>query len=235
MKQPKIPFKTLLLTVALGVAVGMLLLRPMLGRKAERVAPAASGSQFPQLLANLNTALASRDPYLLAQQGQALQTFEATGDSKASGREPWRRQKLELWLLAVEGVRGTLDPAFDLHDRPSLNLSPMTKGGVGSNSGMDPAAIRDSRVQADYERRLAENARKVETHTYQLALRRLNDDWTQALKSHVDSEYDTSVPSDRAEVTTLIDRQASIEGDKERLRALLVDGSVATASLGVDP
>jgi hypothetical protein len=177
--------------------------------------------------------LSSDDADAIARGGQQLHAFKVAANSELPAHNQWRIRKLELWLAAVDGVRSKFDPTFDSHDAPTLNLTPMTKNGIGSNSGMDPAAIKDKDVADDYKRRLAANAEKAALHDYQLTLRRLDLDWTGELLRHVAAQYTNDSP-DRAEIRSAIETKVLNADNRASLRALLLgersEGSVLSSN-----
>jgi hypothetical protein len=184
----------------------------------------------------LNRAFSSRDVHTIARCGRAVREFKLEPNADDSARSTWRVEKLKLWLSAIVQAHNSIDPDFSASDTPYLNVTPKTKRGVSSISGMDPGAIQDEEVQKDYLDRIKVNDRKAASRAYQMTLRKLDTDWTHELQTHVSSEY-TTARADIDEISEWIDRQPTDNNEKDKLRSLLMDpavvvqGTVATAAL----
>jgi hypothetical protein len=194
--------------------------------------PEGRSERYRQLTAELDRAFTAHDPDLLIKSAHAVRTFEASPGTPSSDPAPWRAEKLQLLLEAVDGARRGQDPHFNRDDLPSLNLVPPTRNGVAANSGVEPQAIQDLEARREYERLLQDNARKTTRYAYQITLRKLDADWTDNLKDHLAAQCASS-SEDQKDLNALIDQCATVaDDDKQKLRTLLIGNAVTAATVG---
>src|SRR4051812_17781357 len=67
-------------------------------------APLQGSREFVTLATEIKADLSSDNPAVVAQCGDRIRAFPLTGDSGTEPLAAWRREKLELWLIAVSSV-----------------------------------------------------------------------------------------------------------------------------------
>lgn len=82
-----------------------------------------------------------------------------------------RKKDMEVRLHAWQRLLNAIDPSWNAQDMPQLNVAP--PNGVNGISGMDPDAIEDPILRAEYEAAIEANSRKAKKYNEQYGLR----DW----------------------------------------------------------
>jgi len=134
----------------------------------------------------------------------AVRELEAAQDNLVGAPDTQRDKATLVWFDVFRAIDQALDPAFDPEDVGLLNLAPPAMGGVGYPSGVDPSAIPDPRVRAQYETDLAKNRAKIERYNYQDGLRRVDQYATSSFDIYANCFYGSSASS-RAEFERLVD------------------------------
>jgi len=79
-------------------------------------------------------------------------------------------ETIKWCVYALDGISSVYDHEFNPNLIPSGNIPPP---GGGYRSGTSPKTIKEPDIRAEYEKRLAEIAKKNEHQIYQLTLRRI--------------------------------------------------------------
>lgn len=132
---------------------------------------------------------------------RAVQALES---ADPPGSQPKRRELTEGWLHVLAAIDQESDPHFDPDDLPLGSVKPPSRGGIGSYpSGIDPKAIADPALRAEYEKALAKNQEKAEKYSYQRGLRLADSQATPDFEKVIHRDY-TSSNADQTELRTLI-------------------------------
>lgn len=140
---------------------------------------------------------------------------EGVEDDDAADRREMARL---LQLFAV--LDQAIDPAWDPEDVPVTGISPPASGGVKYPSGVDPAAIPDPEVRAEYERMLAASKRHAERYLRQQELRRIDQRAMDAAREWLAERYSRG-PADHEAFEDMLSSYHVSPERARRLRALL--------------
>jgi hypothetical protein len=125
-----------------------------------------------------------------------------------------RKQKAELWLAALRRVESSVDPAFDMNDRPFLNVPP--PAGSTVPAGSSPESIKHPQLRAEYERAVALNSDKIRRSNEQIWLKQNAPYFYQNVERYLVSAY-TRPPADSAELERLLARYVDDNGVRARI------------------
>lgn len=192
-------------------------------------APLLGSTEFVALATEIRADLSSDNPVVVAQCGDRIRAFAPADETGAQSLAVWRREKLQLWLIAISGVNAKLDPAFDPEIRPSLSVIATRNDGSALGSGIGADAIGEEDARSDYEKRIGDNAKRLAVYAYQNGLRRLSDEWIRSLRAYVVTHYSTS-DEDDAEIRELLETRVPGSGMRQKLRAVLIDERRETAA-----
>src|SRR4051812_15832537 len=78
-----------------------------------------SAEPLRALVTRLDEAMSSADIYQIVSCDDVVRRYGASQSVEPQDPRIWRRQTLELWLVALERLRTQLDPSFDPNDLPS--------------------------------------------------------------------------------------------------------------------
>jgi len=115
---------------------------------------------------------------------KAISEFEMTGDASPISRTIWKLtgQPSGAVLSVCPDILNALyeaaDPAFDVDRAPFKNISP----GGRYPAGIDPEAIKEPKLKADYQERLAINREDAEYYRQQYAISRAIDEVARSLR-----------------------------------------------------
>ena len=162
-----------------------------------------------------------------AQAGDTTPLYEALAIVEAAERQtphddPAARQLAiarRLYFLAALGRH--LDPRFDPADKPVVGAPPPPgySGVVYPGGEVDPAAITDPVVRAEYERALRQGKAYARWYDLQDQLRRIDERATRFLALFLREQY-TDTPTDRDEFEALLAASPLDEARRPALRAL---------------
>jgi len=116
----------------------------------------------------------------------------------------WRHlrfQKANLWLGTWAQFATSMDPTFDATEVPMINIEPP----VGSMvpSGASPEDVKDPKLRAEYERRLADNQARSARIAEQQYLRMNANQFYSEAENYLVHAY-SRPPSDSAELERLL-------------------------------
>jgi len=105
----------------------------------------------------------------------AVSTLQAASDALAreDGSVPpdptqalvLARMQLNLWVEILGRFKDGVEPWFDPDNPPPTAVAPPEIDGAQMMPGTPPSEIKDARIRADYEARIAENKRRVAAFT----------------------------------------------------------------------
>jgi hypothetical protein len=75
------------------------------------------------------------------------------------------RMQLGLWVEILGRFGRDLEPWFDPDNPPATAVAPPEIDGAQMMPGTPPSAIKDAKIRAEYEARIAENKRRVQAYT----------------------------------------------------------------------
>jgi len=127
-----------------------------------------------------------------------------------------REQKTELWLAARRRVAKSVDPTFDLEDRPFLNVP--TPAGSGARAGSSPESIKDPKLRAEYQIAVAQNSAKAQRYNDQYWLKRNAPHFYEETERYLVNAY-SRAPADLAQVERLLSQY----GDDSALRGRILE------------
>lgn len=125
-------------------------------------------------------------------------------DPPSIGEKDWkslREQKARLWLETWHRVASSVDPTFNIDDRPLPNVP--TPLGSGVPSGGLPDSIKDPKLRADYERAIAQNSAKARRFNDQYWLLRNVTHFGEDTERYLVNAYSGS-PADSAQLEGLL-------------------------------
>ena len=103
------------------------------------------------------------DLLLLRTAGEALDRIDLFAAPGAQARGDARLAALQGWLMVLARLDAASDSGFDPAHAPAMKLAPVSPaGGPVYPPGIDPSAVREPQIRADYERALAANQRERE-------------------------------------------------------------------------
>lgn len=150
---------------------------------------------------------------------EAMEGVDFSGSQKGSARIQARQETTKTWLSIVAAIDRQLDPHFDPNDVPAANIIPPKSGRVQLPSGVDPQAIPDPAVRAEYEAALEKNKEKAEQYLVQTRLRRMDLRVSSDVNRFFGSCY-TSSPIDQREIEDILQKAALSTSRKQRIRVL---------------
>lgn len=180
----------------------------------------SSTAKAADYLAEFHT---QRDPDLLEAAADQLQVLAVSQEPNLERRRALRHDVLEQWLTLFATIDSVVDPSFDPNDLPMVNTSPPPVGGVRYPPGVSPSVIVDPVARQEYERRIAENHRKIESYYLQTKLRRLDEQLQPRLDDFVRATY-AADDTDRRELEAAIYSVISNPHRAEQLRRIMVPG-----------
>ena len=130
----------------------------------------------------------------------------------------WRHMEAELWLRLIDKGQSKVVP-LDTKNPPVLNVAPPM--GATGVSGMDPSAIKDPKLRAEYERAIKTNAEKIHLWNEQIMLQRRMSGWRDEFKLWISGNYNDDKDKGNAELGKLVNEYISSEKLRQELRALL--------------
>ncbi len=131
-----------------------------------------------------------------------------------------RHRTVKLWLGILAAIDRSLDPKFDPNDLPEESITPPPSGAIEYPSAIDPSAIRDPVVRAQYEKALKENSQKAEHYRLQTKLRRLNPHATVDVDRFLTNYY-TDSAADHADLESLLGELKLSSWRRQHLRSLV--------------
>jgi hypothetical protein len=151
---------------------------------------------------------------------EALETIEAAEQAAQTGDPAARKQGLSRWLRFFAALDRHIVPNWDPKDVPETGLIPPPSHGVVYPSGVDPAAIPDLAVRAQYEQTLKASKDHAERYRVQLQLQRIDERAMRGVGRLLAERY-TNSPEDRQEFEGLLAASPMNNVRKEWLRALM--------------
>ena len=161
----------------------------------------------------------TKDPLYLENAIRDLEQVDLI-EEQGQDRQAARREVMILWLASLAALQKAKDPTFDPNDRPKANMVP-APGSSGRRypSGIDPKAIPEPDVRAQYEAALAKNRQKAETYRIQYRLRFLEERVQPGVDGFIGRYYSKS-SIDRGELRELVERTPIPQEQKQRLLAV---------------
>jgi len=156
----------------------------------------------------------SRDVDAFTQIGKDIDSLTATAATHTTEGKEQRRAKLELWLKAIDKVDKMIDPQFDPHDTPQINVAPPIAAGL--RAGVAPNEIKDPKVRQEYENAIRLNAEKAERYHVQSKLLDCDKTWTEKVNVYMKTQYSSNA-EDVAEIKALIDGNVANKVRRQRL------------------
>ncbi len=136
--------------------------------------------------------------------------------------KPLREHKAALWLEARRGVMASIDPGFDIEDRPMLNVAAPLGSGVPS--GSSPESIRDPKLRAEYEAAIAANFAKARRYNEQSWLKSNAPRFYEETERYLVNAY-SRPPADLAGLERLLAKYVDDNGDRARIVAAVRKGT----------
>jgi len=112
-----------------------------------------------------------REPAFLK---EALEMIQAQAQRQAGSDSSGRTQMFIRWLRFLAVLDHAIDPLWRAEDQPVTGLVPPPVKGMIYPSGVDPAAIPDPGVRAEYESTLKASKDHAENYLIQEQLRRID-------------------------------------------------------------
>ena len=112
-------------------------------------------------------------------------------------------------------MSASVDPTFDVNDRPRLNVQTPQASGVPS--GASPESIRDLKLRAEYERAIAQNSAKARRYNDQYWLKQTAPDFYKTVEKYLVSAY-SRPPTDSAQLARLLSQY--VDDNDVRVRIL---------------
>ncbi len=114
-----------------------------------------------------------------------------------------RLATLAKWLQLLQIVDSRLDPKFDPEDVPASTAMP--PGNLGLAPGVDPAAIADPKLRAEYEREIAATRKKAVDYRMQSGLHDLDARLTPRVEAFLRDNFLWTI-EDRAAAIAAIEK-----------------------------
>ena len=127
---------------------------------------------------------------------EALNIVETARQDAQPDDEVARKQEVALWLLLFAALELNMDPQWNLEQVPVTGVIPPPSHGVAYPSGIDPSAIADPEVRAQYEQALKASKDYAEWYRIQLLVRRVDE----RAMAAVERRYGNQVEEDQHEV-----------------------------------
>ncbi len=138
-------------------------------------------------------------------------------DPPVMGEKDWRvlrEQKARLWLETWRGAAGSVDPTFNVEDRPLINVP--TPLGSGVPDGSSPDSIKDPRLRAEYESAITQNVEKARRYNDQYWLLRNLTHFREDTERYLVNAY-SRPPQDAPELDGLLTRYLSDKAMRSRI------------------
>jgi hypothetical protein len=172
-------------------------------------------SKQAKLLTRYSTEVLDSGHLSLEQRSQFLEFLSY--DSPDWDEVTWRHlrfQKANLWLDTWRQFATKMDPTFDATEVPMINIDP--PAGSGVPSGSSPEAVKDPKLRAEYERRLAANQAKTTRITEQQYLRMNADQFYKEAENYLAHAY-SKPPANSAELERLMSEKRIDPATRQRL------------------
>lgn len=99
-----------------------------------------------------------------------------------------QRKSITLkWLNAWSKLETDLDPNFNHDAVPMLNIAPPVASGMPA--GVDPKAIEDPKLRAEYEKAIEENAQHIAYYARQINVRKEARNYRSSLLTYFQTNY----------------------------------------------
>ncbi len=129
-----------------------------------------------------------------------------------------RRVRASLWLQAWQRIDRSIDEEWSPADTGAANVVPPG----GGPAGMDPAAISDPVLRAQYEADIAANRQKIIRATEQFRARDLRKYWVPTAKRVLIRLY-MEAPNGTEELRALLEEYISDASDREQVLDAVVN------------
>jgi hypothetical protein len=133
---------------------------------------------------------------------------------KGQELEQIRRKNVEVRVNAWNRLLNSIDPAWDPNDVPQLNIAP--PAGSGLPGGVEPQAIQDPALRAEYEAAIEANRQKGEKFGTQYVLRKWLKRYPRTMADHFISIYSVA-PYNNDELVRYLDESKLDEKTKNRI------------------
>jgi hypothetical protein len=133
---------------------------------------------------------------------------------KGEDMEQIRRKNVEIHLNAWKRLLNLIDPAWDPNDVPHENIAP--PAGTGLPGGVDPQAIHDPALRAEYEAAIEANRQKAEIFGTQHVLHKWLKQYPHEMANHFISIY-SAAPYNNDELARYLDESRLDEPTKSRI------------------
>lgn len=140
-----------------------------------------------------------------------------------------RRQRVKLWLHALNRLETEKDETFDPEDSGPIKVNPPS--GTTGFPGMGPEQIKDPVLRAEYKKAIDENNKRIRNSNHQLKLRQNEQAIIRGALKYISTVY-ARPPSDIEELRRLL-REYKISDDLRKVietetkKAIDADGTTA--------
>ena len=121
---------------------------------------------------------------------ELIESTELDSSTPKMGGPGSRTEKVRLFLSLLNHIDAKVVPGFDFKNPPSISTAPPDE--VQLPAGVDPEAIKDPRLRAQYEKEIAANQHKLKIYSYQMDLQEKDRACVELLETYISEHYSRS-------------------------------------------